>query len=466
MASFLIVFCFVFTAILFCLLFTKHLKQFLFSSSSKIAIVIICAIGICGCQQKQLPDFTNRNINDVIIKMTDIMVHDITNPPLATRFFSYTCLAGYEVVAQNNREFESMHGKLNDYPLVQTPGVSSPYSYQLAALLAMMETAKKMHPSGKLMDEYETKFLDSCKNAGIDKETINNSLQYAQTISKQILAYAKADNYNKISNLPRYTPLNKEGSWFPTPPGYFEAVEPHFNTVRPFILDSCNQFKPEPPVEFSTIKGSPFFKLIEANYKAGNELTEEQQGIAAFWDCNPFAMQDNGHLMYGIKKISPGAHWLGIAGVACAKEKVGFDKSMQIFTVLSVGLMDGFICCWDEKFRSNRIRPETAIRKYIDPTWQPLLQTPPFPEYLSGHSVISAASATILTHFFGNQFSFTDDVEVQYGLPPRTFSSFNSAAEEAAISRFYGGIHFMDAIDNGLIQGREVGERVLQRLLQ
>ena len=137
---------------------------------------------------------------------------------------------------------------------------------------------------------------------------------------------------------------------------------------------------------------------------------------------------------------------------------------MQIYTTVSIGLMDAFMCCWDEKFRSNRIRPETAIRKYIDPEWTPLLQTPPFPEYLSGHSTVSAASATILTHYFGSNFSYTDSVEVSYGLPAKKFDSFQQAAAEAAISRFYGGIHFMDAINNGLTQGTKVGEWVLKKL--
>ena len=175
-------------------------------------------------------------------------------------------------------------------------------------------------------------------------------------------------------------------------------------------------------------------------------------------------MQDGGHLQYGFKKISPGAHWLGIAGIACLNANKGFEETMQIYTSVSIGLMDAFICCWDEKYRSNRVRPETAIRKYIDPQWAPLLQTPPFPEYLSGHSVISNASAAILTHYFGNNFSYSDSVEVAYGLPSRAFQSFQQAAAEAAISRFYGGIHFMDAITNGQQQGTKVGAWVLQKI--
>lgn len=126
--------------------------------------------------------------------------------------------------------------------------------------------------------------------------------------------------------------------------------------------------------------------------------------------------------------------------------------------------MDAFMACWDEKYRSDRIRPETVIRNQLDPNWQPLLQTPPFPEYPSGHSVISASSAQILTHYFGENFSFDDTTEMPYGLPVRSFTSFQEASKEAANSRFYGGIHFMDAIDDGLKQGKSVGNWVLKKI--
>jgi len=416
-------------------------------------------------EKKQSIEFKNEEINNIITKMTDIMVHDVTNPPLAARFFSYACLAGYEVVSQKDSSIKSMHGILNDYPQIKKPQTKN-YNYQLSALLAMMETAKKMQPSGSLLEEYENHFLDSLKQEGFSQEIIDSSKNYALQISKQILAYAKEDKYAATTDYPRYTPIKGDGYWYPTPPGFFAAVEPYFNTVRPFTLDSASQFKPDPPVSFSSQKNSPFYKMMMENYQTSAVgLSEEERTIASFWDCNPFAMEANGHLMVGLKKISPGAHWLGITGIACAKTNKSFDESMKIFTTVSVGLMDAFMCCWDEKYRSNRIRPETAIRKYVDPNWQPLLQTPPFPEYLSGHSVVSSASAVILINFFGDNFSFTDSVEVTYGLAPRKFTSFHQAAQEAAISRFYGGIHFMDAINNGLTQGTKVGEWVLQRTL-
>lgn len=429
-----------------------------------VLIIVVSICFTCGCYQPQsrLSVFSNKDIGKVIDKMTDLMVHDVTNPPLAARFFSYACLAGYEVIAQNQPEFKSMYGLLNNYPDIQKPDSIQQYNVHISALLAMMETAKKMQPSGKLMEIFRQQFVDSCIKAGVPEEVMEQSGQYATYISSQILAYAREDRYNKISNYPRYTPNSQEGSWYPTPPAYLAPVEPFFYTVRPFTLDSSTQFKPEPPVRFSADKKGRFYKMMLHNYQ--HVLTDQQKEIAAFWDCNPFAVQDNGHLLVGLKKISPGAHWMGITGIVCSSAGKTFSESLQILTGVSIGLMDSFICCWDEKYRSNRIRPETAIRKYIDPAWKPFLQTPPFPEYLSGHSTISAAAATVLTHYLGDAFSYTDTVELRFGLPERRFTSFRQAAAEAAISRFYGGIHFMDAIDNGIIQGQDVGKWVLHTI--
>ena len=129
-----------------------------------------------------------------------------------------------------------------------------------------------------------------------------------------------------------------------------------------------------------------------------------------------------------------------------------------------MAIFDAFISCWDEKYRSNLIRPETLINQYIDENWKPVLQTPPFPEYSSGHSVVSGAASTVLTEIFGNDFSFDDDTEVPYGLPIRSFESFNQAAQEAAISRMYGGIHYRAAIDIGLQQGINVGQTMIETL--
>src|SRR5690606_17311927 len=109
-------------------------------------------------------------------------------------------------------------------------------------------------------------------------------------------------------------------------------------------------------------------------------------------------------------------------------------------------------------------RPETLINQHIDENWMPLLQTPPFPEYTSGHSVVSGAAAEVLTSIYGDDFSFDDDTETPFGLPVRSFNSFNEASAEAAISRMYGGIHYRAAIELGLKQGRGIGDLVIKKI--
>lgn len=431
----------------------------------KRLLISVFILTICSCKQQKQLVLTNEDIGKVISQMSAVMIHDVTNPPLAARFFAYACLAGYEIVAQNDKSLHTMQGKLNAYTVISKPKSLTGYNTQLSAVLCMMETAAKLQPSGNLMTKQADLFIDSCKRIGFSDAVIDSSVHYARMISKQILAYAKADKYNRISNYIRYTPPDKAGGWVPTPPAYMAPVEPYFNTIRSFTLDSASQFITSPPVPFSTAKNSLFYHYTWLVYtQGGSELTQEHRAIAGFWDCNPFAVQNNGHMLIGLKKISPGAHWMGITAIACSKSHASFSKAMEVNMAVAVGLMDSFICCWDDKYRTNRIRPETAIRRYIDPNWKPILQTPPFPEYISGHSVISAASATILTHYFGNNFHYTDNVEQKVGIPPRSFQSFNQASEEAALSRFWGGIHFKDAIEKGLSQGNHVGEWVYNKI--
>jgi hypothetical protein len=199
-------------------------------------------------------------------------------------------------------------------------------------------------------------------------------------------------------------------------------------------------------------------------YDVSKQLTEEHRALVAFWDDNPYVMQVRGHAMFATKKASPGGHWMGITGIAAQKSGANLLESAEAYARTAIALADGFISCWDEKFRSNLIRPETVINAHLDEAWTPLLQTPPFPEYPSGHSVISTAAAEVLTDQFGDGFAFDDTTEVLYGLPARAFGSFRQAAAEAAISRLYGGIHFRMAIEEGSVQGRRVGEHVIRRI--
>jgi hypothetical protein len=169
-------------------------------------------------------------------------------------------------------------------------------------------------------------------------------------------------------------------------------------------------------------------------------------------------------LNFATKKLSPGGHWMSIAGIASLKSKADLMTTAAAYVFTAIALYDGFISCWDEKFRSNIIRPETYINSHINEKWRPVLQTPPFPEYTSGHSVISTAAATVLSHFYGERFQFDDITEMDFGLPMRSYTSFMEASKEAALSRMYGGIHYRAAIEVGQQQGSLVGNKVVNKI--
>ncbi len=403
------------------------------------------------------------HLQPAVFSVTMVMIHDVVNPPAATRFYTYCMMGAYEIVAQNNNQIVSPTAFIRS---IEPFKVESPvaYNYQIAALYCILETGRVILPSGYMLEEDQKKLIIALLREGHSQKEINVAVSVAQDVAKKIAANASTDGYLKLSTRLRYRPKKGEAYWYPTPPGYIEGIEPHWKTIRPMMIDSCNQFVPKPPVEFSKDSTSQFYKLAREVYEVGKKLTEKERFIASYWDCNPFAINTSGHMSIGFKKISPGGHWMNITGIATTKAKLDLDKGIMVHALAAVTLMDAFISCWDEKYRSSRVRPETVINRYIDPKWQPLVQTPPFPEYTSGHSVISTAVSETLTYLLGDNFSFRDDTEVIFDLPTRDFRSFRQAAEEAAISRLYGGIHYRDAITAGQLQGKELGQYIIEKL--
>jgi hypothetical protein len=403
-------------------------------------------------------------IHHSIDKTTEIIVHDIFSPVVAGRIYAYTNIALYETLRQGHPEYKSLAGQLRDLTEVPAPPADSKVDVNLAGLHAYVTVAKALIFSEAEMEEYTNAMYAELKAKGLPDDVFEASIAYGKTVADHILAWSKKDNYAQTRSYPKYTVNKDPDRWQPTPPAYIEAVEPHWNAIRPMTLDSASQFKPIPPTPFSTDTTSLFYKQAKAVYTAVDSNKEEKLAIANFWDCNPYVMHQQGHLMMATKKITPGGHWMGIVGLATRKAGLDMVATAEAYAMVSIGLFDGFISCWDEKYRTNMVRPETYINRFIDPNWEPSLQTPPFPEYTSGHSVITAASAVILTSMLGDNFAFADSSEVQYELPVRNFNSFKEAAAEASISRFYGGIHYMPAIENGAVQGAKVGEHVLSRV--
>jgi hypothetical protein len=429
----------------------------------KKSLLILLFFGYSAGAQKTKTVFTDY-LQPTIFSLSKVMMHDVVNPPAASRYYAYCMLGACEIVSQNNVSAPGLTGFVKNYTSMQLSVDKKEYDYRIAALYCILETGKLMLPSGFMLNEEEDKFIQSLKKNKIPSKIIERSVALANEVAAKVLVYSKTDHYNQLSAKIRYTPVKGEGYWFPTPPAYMEAVEPNWKTVRPMLIDSCNEFTPLLPVAFSRDSGTAFYNLAREVYEISKNPLQEQLNIASFWDCNPFAVSTAGHMSIGFKKISPGGHWMNITGIASRKANLGFDQAVLLHTLVSLTLMDAFISCWDEKYRSNRIRPETYINKYIDIRWQPLLQTPPFPEYTSGHSVISTAAAELLTYLLGDHFSFTDDSEILFEIPPRSFQSFRQAAEEASLSRLYGGIHYRDAIVNGQKEGKELGLKIISKI--
>lgn len=403
---------------------------------------------------------------DNVFHLSEVMLHDVASPPAASRVYAYAMLGAYEVAFAAKSQLPDLNQKFRVNPGVQKISAPRKMDLSFCANYALLEVGRQLMPSGFLLEDKKKRLIENFKTSKkLSEKEIGPQVRYAMEIAGQVVRYAKTDGYNKLSTFIRYKPRNVEGHWYPTPPAYMAAVEPQWKTIRPFYLDSAEQFAPPPPAPFSTDTASSFYLQMKEVYNLTRKMTDEQREISNFWDCNPFAVAFSGHMAMGIKKISPGGHWMGITGIACKRADISLDSAIFIHTMVATTLHDAFISCWHEKYRSDRIRPEAAINKYLDPEWRPLLQTPPFPEYTSGHSVVSSSVAVLLTYLLGEDFSFTDTSEVVFGLPERRFKSFQHAANEAAISRLYGGIHFRDACEQGLVQGRRVGEFILNNLL-
>lgn len=431
-------------------------------------ILFLCTfLFLFSCEKDEEITITSKDFHATVDKLTEVMVHDIFSPPVASRVYVYPNIAAYEALNFKNEKYVSLQNQLNDFTAINMQQEKEIYK-PLAALIAYLEVAKELVFSKEDILNYRDSLYTVWETK--NKTVFLNAKSYGAKFSDHVLSWMRKDNYKETRTMPVFNISSKNpGRWEPTPPAYMKGIEPHWKKMRPFVLDAAAQFKPIPPPEFSMEKESKFYKELQYVYDLTNEIKQkgnnsEELKIAQFWDCNPFVAVNKGHFMFASKKITPGAHWIGICKIAAKKTNSDFNTTVFAYTKTSIAIADAFISCWDEKYRSNLVRPETLINKFIDDTWTPLLQTPPFPEYTSGHSVVSGATAEVLTEIFGTNFSFEDTTEIPYGLPIRNFTSFREAAKEAAISRIYGGIHYEAAVNEGLTQGINVGKFVNKKI--
>ncbi|TAH09920.1 MAG: phosphatase PAP2 family protein [Sphingobacteriia bacterium] len=388
-------------------------------------------------------------------KLTDVIVYDIFSPPVASRIYAYSNLAFYEAIRFTDTSNHSIIAKLKGFKEIPAPASNQLYNYDLTAIVAFMKVAKTLVFSKDSIQVAKDKIMSQYKN--IDEAVFQRSVAFGDTVGAIILQRASNDNYKLTRGMPRYSVFKEKGKWLQTPPDYADAVEPYWNKIQPLLMDTASQFTPPPPPPYDLTNSSVYYKELKEVYDVSKQLTKEQDTIAHYWDDNALVSEHKGHLTYSNKKTTPVGHWMGITAILSGTKAEDKMMTARAYALSASAIFDAFISCWDEKYRSKTIRPISVIRETMESEWNALLQTPPFPEYTSGHSVISAAAATVLTNEFGQDHAFHDTTELQYLGMERSFSSIEAASNEACISRLYGGIHFRSAIEKGKEQGKKIG---------
>lgn len=382
------------------------------------------------------------------------------SPPVAARVYGYSGLALYESVRHGMPGYLSLEGQLTDFDAGTIPMIDETADYHWGAVANatlgvfiescfQITSASNLSLINDLKEEYITQF-----RLEADDTVIDRSIAYGEAVGNAILIYANSDGQEECynSNFPSsYTVPVGNGLWEPTSSANPIPLQPYWGDVRPFMEMNVADLLPVPPPAYSTDPNSDFYLEAMEVYEAVNNLTSEQQVIAEFWSDDP-----------GNTATPPG-HSYSIMMQILSDEGADLARAAEVYSKLGMGVHDAFVSCWYAKYHYNLVRPITFIHENIDNTWAIPLATPAFPEYTSGHSVQSGATAQILTDIFGDNYSFIDRTHVNrtdIDGSPRSFTSFYDFADEAAISRLYGGIHFRAAIDIGVEQGIAIGENI------
>jgi hypothetical protein len=419
---------------------------------------------IAACTQKSTENIIIKHdvLTECNIAIQNAVVVDRVPPPVASRRYYYAGVAAYESLVPFSQEFISLSGQLIDLTELPKPDTSLRYCLDLVALCAHTYTSQKLVFQEDSIVNFRQRKLDFYKRS-LPSKTFYNSIAYGDSVGAAIVKWAKTDNYGKTRGTDFYLVKQGDGKWEPTLPEFGDALEPNWFKLRTAVVPTAASITIPKPEPFNKDKNSRFYKLAKQVYDQNKNQDSSYLDIAKYWDDNPNSTIHYGHATIGVLRISPPGHWLSIFSNVAKQKKYDLFKSAEGIARLSAVIYDAFIICWDTKYKTEYVRPETVIRKYIDSSWTPAIQTPPFPEYPSAHSVVSSSSATLLTSMFG-EYAFTDSTQMEFGLGARSFKNFREAANEACMSRLYGGIHFIDGIENGKLMGNMLGEYHLKHV--
>lgn len=376
------------------------------------------------------------------------------NPPSAARLYAYAGITLYEALVwgmPNNRTLEGQINGLSGLPFPE----EAEHDWSVVAMGALETVLNAL--TFEADDETHQAFTAlrreqvEARADELDEDVINRSLEYGATLGEAIIDWAEADGYRETRGRKYDPPTGLPELWTRTNPD-LNAVEPYWSEIRPFALYYTDECDVQLDMPFSTDEDSAFYQQALEVMNVGSSLSRDQRDTAEYWLDN---LTETG---------TPAGHWVLIQNQLVEQLDLTLDVAAQMYGMTNMVMADAFTSCWALKYRVMLLRPETYINEYISPRWRPYITTPMFPEYPSGHSTVSMAAAEVLTALFG-QVAFIDESKVQFGMRSRAYTSFDAAAQEAAISRLYGGIHFRAAIENGMDMGRCVALHALDRII-
>ena len=412
------------------------------------------------CQPHPRPHhITAHDLRTAQNKLLYAVMIDVFAPTIASRIYLAPSVAAYQVLALQDTSLISLTQVISHFPTL--PPLPKDIDATLASLLVYEKVATKLVSSEYIMKDLEDSLLAALQ---LPPTQQNLALAYADSATKIIIAWVKKDNYLPLRSATKYVISDTLGAWQPTTPDYAQASEPHWDLMRTMLLDPTAMPTTPPPTPYSQHPKDDYRKEMQDLYLSTQKLDSTQAATAYYWDDNPSASNHEGHMTYFLHKISPAGHWLNIAATLTTQQHNNYTQTAQTLAYTSIALYDAFIACWHAKYTYNTQRPITYINQLIDPRWQPLIQTPPFPEYPSGHSTISAAAATILTQLYGDDIAFTDSTQTPFAIPPRKFTTIQAAADQASQSRVFAGIHLPKATEAGAQLGKNVGQLTIKKL--
>ena len=379
------------------------------------------------------------------------------SPPIASRAFGYTGVTLYEAVSPGAPGYQSLAGQLSELESVPQPLADAEYHWPAVANSALASITRDLFPTATDENKaaIEALYAQNAAAFRAGDSVIARSEQYGQEVASAIFEWSKSDGGHEgyLRNFPEdYVPPVGEGLWVPTPrlngADPQPALQPYWGNNRTLLPAADAQCDPPPPPAYSEAPDSQFYRETLEVYDVSQALTQDEIDIALFWADDPG------------KTATPPGHSIAILTQVLKEQNASLPLAAEAYAKVGIAVSDAFIGCWKAKFEFGLVRPVTVIQKLFAEDWMPIVDTPPFPEYTSGHSVQTGAAAAILTDLFGESYAFTDHTHDALGLAPRSFASFAEMAEEAAMSRLYGGIHYRAAIEVGVDQGECIGERV------